>query len=184
MCFVVIWFLLDTMGMRDTKSTALFYVRTQRQNGTNQNFKHKKTEKMKTKFFTFAILAMSVLFLSSCKDDTKGPSQKKLTKSTWTMQDGDYSDRAVYTLYFKTETTFQVQICYYEKNEMVEATDIMAGSYHYNETDGIMYGILDIENGEEKIKYKGIFMDKTTLLIYEYSDEDNAYEYMFTFNRQ
>ena len=141
------------------------------------------SKNMKTKRLLFAILAVSALVLSGCKDDLTGPTQKKLTKSTWTFEDGDYEDKVVYTLYFKTASTFQVQLSYYEYNQLIEAYDIVYGNYDYDEEDGVLYATLYLDG--EGVKFKGIFMSKTVLVVYDYDDESRTYEYSgLTFTRK
>lgn len=141
------------------------------------------SKNMKTKRLLFAILAVSALVLSGCKDDLTGPTQKKLTKSTWTFEDGDYESKSVYTLYFKTASTFQVQLSCYEYNKLIYVYDIVYGNYDYDEEDGVLYATLYLEG--DVIKYKGIFMSKTVLIVSEYDDESRTYIYDgFTFTRK
>ncbi len=181
--FVVIGFLLDTLGMRDTKKYRAFLCAYWNEKVRNKTTNLKNSKNMKTKRLLFAILAVSALVLSGCKDDLTGPTQKKLTKSTWTFEDGDYEDNVVYTLYFKTASTFQVQLSYYEYNKLIYAYDIVYGNYDYDEEDGILYATLYLEG--DVIKYKGIFMSKTVLIVSEYDDESRTYIYDgFTFTRK
>ena len=118
---------------------------------------------MKTKRLLFAILAVSALVLSGCKDNNENnpyPTQKELINSAWEYKYeyeeedwfvpvGETSKTTTYTYTYsvsiKSESDYTLVYNYYVDQELKNEKTI-EGTYAYNEAKGIITADYDTES--------------------------------------